>query len=69
MAKHVQVIRSSIIDDMMATHSSNETHSSTSMCCEYKISHLHIAFTKIHFLLKIFGVQLQCIPCNAQKRY
>lgn len=36
--------------------------------CEYKISHLYITFTKIHFILKIFSVQLQCIPCDTQKK-
>lgn len=45
----------------------DKTHRATS-ACEYKISHLYITFTKIHFILKIFSVQLQCIPCDTQKK-
>lgn len=38
---------------------SNKTHRATSTRREYKTSHLYITFTKIHFILKIFSVQLQ----------
>lgn len=61
--------------DQMAIHNNKtESKTLTSIYCEYKISHLYITFTKIHFILEIQAHKFHHVqrttavhPSNTQK--